>query len=271
MHLLYPSDPFDKNAPDQDYEEEYAAALAAGFTCYLFSAEEFELNNFNLGKCARQARAAFQGDVLYRGWMLTSERYGDLYRAVEAKGARLLVNPQAYRHCHHLPEWYGRCAEFTPQTLFLSRDADFGASLARTGWNAYFVKDYVKCLTTSRGSVARNPAEVGEIVQLIEHYRGQIEGGVCVRELEDLLPETEERYFVLHGQAHGREHTVPAIVQTIAGRIDSPFFSVDILMNRIGQPRLIELGDGQVSDRKRWPAERFVGMLSSRASDAAPA
>jgi len=44
---------------------------------------------------------------------------------------------------------------------------------------------------------------------------------------------------------------VPKIVQTIAPRIDSPFFSVDVVLSTDGTPRLIELGDGQVSDRKQ--------------------
>jgi hypothetical protein len=57
---------------------------------------------------------------------------------------------------------------------------------------------------------------------------------------------------------------VPEIVQRIAERIDSPFFSVDIVLALDDTLRLIELGDGQVSDRKKWPANRFVAMLSGR-------
>jgi hypothetical protein len=89
-----------------------------------------------------------------------------------------------------------------------------------------------------------------------------VEGGVCVRELEDLLPETEERYFVLRGKAHARDGVVPSIVQDVATRIQSPFFSVDIVLNNDGIPRLIELGDGQVSDRKKWSVEAFISMLT---------
>ena len=37
MHYLYPSDPFDKKRPDEDYQEEYEAALAGGLKCCLFS------------------------------------------------------------------------------------------------------------------------------------------------------------------------------------------------------------------------------------------
>jgi len=79
-----------------------------------------------------------------------------------------------------------------------------------------------------------------------------VEGGVCIRKFEELLPETEERYFVLQGKAFARCGDVPALVNEIAGRISSPFFSVDTVFAASGELRLIELGDGQVSDRKQW-------------------
>jgi hypothetical protein len=248
----------DKKQPDEAYEEEFSAAQSAGFTCCLFSSEDFELGEFK----PRPANA-FEGQILYRGWMLTPARYAQLQQAAESKGARLVVSAELYRRCHYLPEWYEQCKDLTPQTIVLKRDDDFASSLAATGWSAYFVKDFVKSLTTSRGSVARSVAEVREVIDLIERYRGQLEGGVCVRELEDLLPETEERYFVYRGKAFARDGVVPELVNIIASRIESPFFSVDVVLNREGTPRLIELGDGQVSDRKQWPASIFIEMLKA--------
>lgn len=256
MQLLYPCNPFDKNTPDEEYEEEFNAAKAAGLTCFLFSEDDFESGEFK-----PRPLQQFQGEMLYRGWMLTPERYAALAQAVAAKNASLINSPSQYKQCHYLPEWYPACEDLTPKTIFLSRDADIDAALAATGWQAFFVKDYVKSLTTSRGSIARNAAEVREIIDLIERYRGQIEGGVCVREYEALLPETEERYFIYQGRAHARDDVVPDIVQKIAQGISSPFFSIDIVLNSAGVPRLIELGDGQVSDRKKWDAGKFVGMF----------
>ncbi|HJX28056.1 MAG TPA: hypothetical protein VJ885_09095 [Thermoanaerobaculia bacterium] len=40
----------------------------------------------------------------------------------------------------------------------------------------------------------------------------------CVRRLEDLRPETEERFFVFQEKLFGREGMVPEIVQRIAER-----------------------------------------------------
>ncbi|MEN1500901.1 ATP-grasp domain-containing protein, partial [Pseudomonas aeruginosa] len=50
--------------------------------------------------------------------------------------------------------------------------------------------------------------------------------------------------------------------EQVAQRIDCPFFSVDVVESTSGELRLMELGDGQVSDRKQWPAARFAAMLA---------
>lgn len=119
----------------------------------------------------------------------------------------------------------------------------------------------MKSLTTTRGSIASSVHEVEEIVSLIEQFRGEVEGGVCIRRYEDLLPETEERYFVLDGKAHGRGGDVPALVHEIARHAISPFFTVDVATRADGVLRLIELGDGQVSGLKQWPIAIFASMI----------
>lgn len=256
MQLLFPSDPLNTSVADEAYAEELEAARALGLVCSLFSYEAFEAGEF-------KPRPALSGGepVLYRGWMLTPLRYGELHAAVGATGCAARISPSQYRLCHYLPEWYPLCTDVTPETIILPRDADFVSALAGRDWPGYFVKDFVKSLTTQRGSVASTPQEVAEVVSLIEKFRGSVEGGVCIRRFERLLPGSEERYFVLDGRAHAREGEVPPLAHEIARRIDSPFFSVDLVASESGALRLIELGDGQVSDRKKWSAERLVSML----------
>jgi hypothetical protein len=256
MHLLFPSDPINRSVVDETYREEREASRAHGITSSLFSFEDFEAGEFK----PRPALTANE-EVLYRGWMLTPDGYSRLDSAVTARGGALKTSPAQYRRCHYLPEWYALCADVTPETIVVPRDTDFVTVLAGKNWPAYFVKDYVKSLTTQRGSVAATPQDVAEIVSLIEQYRGTIEGGICIRKFEILLPESEERYFVLNGQAHAREGDAPPLVHELARRIDSPFFSVDVIASHTGELRLVELGDGQVSDRKKWPVERFVSLL----------
>lgn len=256
MNLLYPCDPFDKKQPDEVYADEYAAALAAGHTCHLFSADDLEIGEF-------RPRPALPTDqpVIYRGWMLTPAAYGELSAALARKGASLLTSTDHYQHCHYLPEWYGQCRDLTPRTVILAKDANFEAELAGLGWAAYFIKDYVKSLTTQRGSVAATTSDIKDIISQIEKFRGGIEGGICVREYEDLIPESEERYFIYQKMAFSRNGVVPDICHDIASRIDCPFYSADIVSDRQGRLRLIELGDGQVSDLKKWPASEFVNIF----------
>lgn len=265
MRFLYPSDPLDAKRPDAAYRDEFETAMAAGHFCSLFSLEALERNDFH-------PRPALQrgAPVLYRGWMLRVDVYGHLCGAIESSGAFPLTSPGNYQLCHHLPHWYALCREFTPETVFLAANDDFGKSLAGLDWPAYFVKDHVKSLTTSRGSVAGTVDEVAEVVSMLERYRGSIEGGVCVRRFETLLPGTEERYFVFRGHAFGRDDSVPDMVAEIARRIPSPFYSVDVMSAPDGVLRLIELGDGQVSDRKQWPVQKFIQMFGTEGTRSFP-
>lgn len=256
MQLLFPAQPFQPSVPDEAYAQEFEALRAQGVACSLFSLEDFEAGAF-------KPRPALVPEVpvMYRGWMLTPEKYAQLHEAIAKKGATPLTSPAQYTACHHLPLWYALCTDLTPETIVVPQDADFAAILANTMWPAYFVKDYVKSLGTQHGSIAQTPEEITTIVEQMEHYRGSIEGGICIRQWESLHPDSEERYFVLHGQAYARDGHVPAIVHDVAARIACPFFSVDIATATNGTLRLIELGDGQVSDRKLWPITAFISML----------
>jgi hypothetical protein len=104
-------------------------------------------------------------------------------------------------------------------------------------------------------------ARIPEVIAKMKMYRGEIEGGICARRVEDFDPETEDRYFVFRGTAYSREGPVPEVVQVAARRIDSPFFTVDTIRRRDGVIRIVELGDGQVSDRKKWTAQQIIAML----------
>lgn len=258
MLFLYPSDPFEKHLPDEVYAEEYEAALDAGLKCALFSFEDAQEDKFRPKPALEPGEA-----VVYRGWMLTVPEYIRLYKQTLDKGATLFVTPRQYEFAHYLVEWYPRCTEFTPKTLLFANDNDIDAELEATGWEGYFVKDFVKSLTTSRGSVARTIDEVHDIVKMLIQYRGKLEGGLCIRQYEDLITETEERYFVWKGKPYAREGVVPDLVGEVAKRIDSPFFTVDVAMRNDGVLRLIEVGDGQVSDRKQWTIEQLVSIFKN--------
>jgi len=264
VHFLFPQDPRVRSAPEDFFEEQAAALGAAGFT--------HALRPRGALRRGRELDGIPPGaDVVYRGWMLNAEEYGRLAAAVEAAGAWLFTSPGEYLAAHHLPNWYARIPDLTPETRVYPADADLARELAGLGWGGFFVKDYVKSLKTSVGSLVRDTAEVGRVVAEMKEYRGDIEGGVCVRRVEDFLVETERRYFVIRDRAYAPNplDPIPDVVAVCAERVPSPFFSVDVVTRVDGVERVVEVGDGQVSDLVGWSAEAFAGMW--RAATTRPA
>jgi hypothetical protein len=56
-------------------------------------------------------------------------------------------------------------------------------------------------------------------------------------------------------------NTIPLIVYECCGRIPHPFFSVDVVKTKNAKDRIVEIGDGQVSDYVGWNLNRFVDVL----------
>lgn len=261
MHFLFPRDPFEPNRPDEMFADQMAALTQVNFSASLCSDDVFSgtkpLRNIPPG-C----------DVVYRGWMLDSGEYVALVDAIKRCGATPFTSHQEYLTTHHLPNWYPLLSDLTPETRIYPEDADIAVELWSLGWSAYFIKDYVKSLKTARGAIVHDPGDAPELIAEMREYRGKIEGGICVRRVEDFVPESERRYFVLRGvpYAASADEPIPEIVQTCAERIPSKFFSVDVAQRRDGVLHVVEIGDGQVSDLVGWSIEAFVSMWLQRES-----
>ena len=83
-----------------------------------------------------------------------------------------------------------------------------------------------------------------------------------MRQVENFLPDTERRYFVFNGKPHAPTSEVPEIVHQCASRVKSRFFSVDVIQRADGKLRIVEIGDGQVSDLVGWTPENFAKALA---------
>ncbi len=256
-HFLFPSDPLDSLRPDEMFADQIEAVERRGFKTSVCSLEALAA-----GRGTIRPRPEDGSTVVYRGWMLSPRDYSALVELIESCGAAPLVSVDAYLAAHHLPRWYPLIAELTPETHVFAEDADLETDLRRMGWQRFFIKDYVKSLKTSVGSMIDDPSQIHTVLAEMRRYRDEIEGGVCVRRVEDLDPESEVRYFVIRGRAHGPDPAaaVPGIVNSCAERIPSPFFSVDVACRGDGELRVVEIGDGQVSDLVGWDAERFAGL-----------
>jgi len=255
MIIIYPCDMLDPRQPDAQFIAEVAAFKQADFRIGLIDLEALE----NGATRIKQADVQNQR-VLYRGWMVTPAIYAQLEASVTQQGGTMITSLEAYQQSHYLPNWYPLIRNFTPETAIFPLDEHLINNITALNWNGYFIKDYVKSLKTELGSKITRPDDVAAVIEAMQHYRGTIEGGVCVRQIEEINPESERRYFVIHGRAYGAdpEQALPSSVEQIAQRINSPFFSVDVVMRRDGAERIIEIGDGQVSDLVGWTAARFV-------------
>jgi hypothetical protein len=255
MHFIYPADPFTPRQPDEQFREEALALQSADH-----SISVIDTDLLREGPAAIRPVIEEGVRVTYRGWMLKPNEYQALLLSISRSGAIPLTSLEQYLGSHYLPHWYPLLTGLTPETVVLDADQDPEQALIELNWPRFFVKDYVKSLKTSVGSMVDRPEEIGRLVAEMKKYRGEIEGGLCIRRYEPFIPESERRYFVLCGVEYGPEpdQPIPAIVRICSERIDSRFFSVDVVEREEGELRIVEIGDGQVSDLVGWPVERFV-------------
>ena len=253
MKLLYPSSMLSSKEADDIFEAEHSAAKEAGIQTALFSLEDLQrgkrLPDFTDGEA-----------VLYRGWMMTPSEYKKLCEQITQSGGVPIVSPKAYEFCHYLPGWFPKLSEMTAETLVFSENADIAGELRSRGWKGCFLKDYVKSLQGA--SLITDLDRIPEIIAKMRKFRGRIEDGLCVRRIEEYDPVSERRYFVYREIPHSVDGHVPALVQEVAHRIDSPFYSVDTIMRCDGVMRVVEIGDGQVSDLKEWTPHAFVRLFA---------
>ncbi len=257
IRFLFPSDVLKPKKPDDAFISQIESFSQAGFEISLVSLESLQQGNLQISPSIPN------GDiVVYRGWMMSSDEYADLCSSINTHGAKMLTDVETYLRCHHLPNWYPLISEFTPRTLVFPPDADLKAELDKLAWDSYFVKDYVKSLKTASGSLLKSTDDVEQLIADMLKFRGKIEGGFCVREVEEFVPNSETRYFVVLGipYANASDQKIPKLVNEVAQRINSSFFSIDIVKHKDGRDRVVEIGDGQVSDIVGWTPQRLANI-----------
>ena len=258
MIVLFPSDYFNKKEPDETFAEQAQAFHALGFATATIS-----LESLPSGKTKIHPPLSEDATVLYRGWMLSGGDYTLLTQVVAQAGAKPLTTPEQYLLTHHIPNWYPHVSEFTPETVCFTDLEAVEQRLGELNWQGFFVKDFVKSLKTSVGSRIESPEQIQTVMAEMRKFRG-IEGGICVRRLEAFEDDSEKRYFVINGSAHSNDgEAPPSAVTACASRLKSRFFSVDVARRNDGELRVVEVGDGQVSDLIGWSAERFASLWQS--------
>ena len=256
--LLYPASYLKRNCIDEAYLAEAEALEQKGFTTFVFNSETFIHDDFS----------ALKGKtVIYRGWMLTAEEYERLQLRIESFGAVMLTSHEDYIKAHYLPSWVETLKEFTPKThVFRSVVAAREYIIHHQNEKkTYFIKDFVKSLKTETTSFISDVEQFDTWVNEVEFYKGFVEGGICLRDVEDFVEETELRFFVLKGvlYANSKKRIIPEIVTDVKALIDLPFYSIDVVKNKSGIWRLVEIGDGQVSSSETWCPEIFSELFAA--------
>lgn len=258
-HFLFPSSPLNARMIDEAFQDQAIALKSAGYGTSTFSIEENRITGV----------VPEDVTIVYRGWMMNIAEYSFFYGWLLGKGLKPLTSIEEYAQTHHLPNWYPLVETLTPETLIFPKietniepygEMTEWKTTVATGWEKIQVKDYVKSLKTAGGSVISSLDELETVLDEMKFYRGEIEGGICLRRWEELR--NEQRYFVINGKFYNAEGSmfdlrVMEILIRVARDIPSPFFSVDIAEGG-GRFRIVEMGDGQVSDLVGWTPERFA-------------
>lgn len=279
MLVLFCSDPRDRRRPDDQYADE--AAVADRLAIPWAAVDHDAVERGDTDRAVRLVPEQPHPVVgLYRGWMMTVEQYGQFYRASEARGVRLVNDPAAYRHCHHLPESYPAIEGRTPRTIWLpghgAFDLDAVMNLLRPFGNVPIIlKDYVKSQKHAWAEACFIPSaadrvQVERVVRRFLDLQGpDLAGGLVFREFIEFEPvgrhprsgmplTLEYRIFFLDGQpllvtpyweGVAYEGDGPPIEQFtwLAGKVRSRFFTMDVAKKRDGDWLVVELGDGQVA------------------------
>lgn len=277
--LLVPSDPLAPRLPDEHFMREAEAARQAGMDVAVVDHDALLAGEV---RAAVRRVPASDGEQVawYRGWMMPFAAYSRLDTELGTRGVRLATDSAAYRSAHELPGWYSTFADLTPASVWLPWEAgrmptsaDVGALTRTLGGGPGVVKDYVKsrkhewheaCFVPDLADVT---AATRVIRRMVELQGDDLAGGIVARAFEQFTRGTdghtlEARIWWVAGSAAlvtphpdaptGTIVDVPTAVSDAVGAsiraLGAPFVTTDLAVRSDGVWRVIEVGDGQVSD-----------------------
>jgi hypothetical protein len=271
--VLYCRDPLKPRRVDEHFVTEAREVRARGGAVGLIDHDA--LTRGDAQQAAAQVPAGL-GSAWYRGWMIPSDRYAALAEALSRRGTELLVAPERYRAAHELPGWYPKFVDVTPASVWrptkpdeMPAAEDLTALAEPLPPGPGIVKDYVKSRKHEWEQACFIPdlADAPGLARIVRRFvelQGQfLTGGVVLRSFEAFSKAesaaTEVRVWWLDGEprlltphpdspftrgpAPDLEHIGPAVQ-----RLGCRFVTTDVALRSDGAWRVVEVGDGQVSD-----------------------
>jgi uncharacterized protein YozE (UPF0346 family) len=227
-----------------------------------FPDEEQSLNNdkYHLDTSFPKKKNDFENDsVILRNWMMSHSEYSSLDTYTQRNNGSLLISYSDYKKANYINGWYPCFKDVTFRTeIFSLSDCinenwkNIDTFINQSQWNGFFVKDFAKSLTTSRGSIAKDLKEVNEVIKEMQFYG--IDKGIAIRELHDLNVNTEKRHFCFQGNIISNSPIESYILEKVE-QFEHPFFSFDTIQDNNGKQWIVEIGDGQVSSLKNISVE----------------
>ncbi|WP_378741001.1 ATP-grasp domain-containing protein [Nocardia brasiliensis] len=278
MMLLVPADVLRPRRADEHFAAEADAARAAGMEVALVDHDALTRPDG-----AEQAvRAVRTSDTAcYRGWMLRSEQYAAFAAALRRRGVTLRTSPEQYRRAHELPGWYSSVTDVTPRSVWTVGDdyAGFDRARAELGSGPAVLRDYTKSMKHYWNEAAFIPElddadSAWRVAQRFRELRGEdMTGGFVLRRFERFSSAEVRTWWVdgtctLIGPHPDTPQDLPttdfdpAPIGQLIANLRLPFLTADFALREDGVWRLIEIGDGQVSDRpKSTPPETVITVL----------
>ena len=266
--FLYCADMLHPRRPDEHFAAEAALAGELGARTSLIDHDA--LVHGEIGRAVAQVPADL-GEAWYRGWMLTGDQYARLHGALAERGAHLVTAPEQYRSAHELPGWYDAFAALTPASRWIPlQDGQVPSeALLRAAGELPngpgMVKDFVKSRKHEPeafhiGDLADAAAVRKTADCFIERQGPDLAGGLVLRAFEDFGGDraVEARVWWVGGEpvviGPHPDHPAAIVEPDLTGIADlvaalgCPFVTTDVAQRANGRWRVIEVGDGQVSD-----------------------
>lgn len=269
VSLLMCSDPLRPTRCEPHFALQAAAAREAGAQVALIDHDALLAGRADeaVRRVPRDIGAAW-----YRGWMIPAAAYADLETALAVRDVRLCTSALMYRTAHELPGWYGTFADATPPSAWTAcapyhppRPAVLVGITAALPPGPGIVKDFVKsrkhdwdhaCYLPDLADTTAVQHVVSRFVDLQEDA---LAGGIVLRAFEVFRQEVgEARVWWLDGEpvlttAHPDTPDLrpqPALesIRPLVGTLGCRFVTTDLAQRADGTWRVMEVGDGQVSD-----------------------
>lgn len=259
--VLFPCDFTSLNRVDSLFAEEQACACDS-YSTVLFDFDLFAADGtLRLNKNSDRETAC-----VYRGWMMTPDRYESFYNQLKARRLNLLTDPKAYNLMHLFPHVYPYIKEDTPGMICCSGDSQPDLKEIKNRFPRFMIKDFVKSekgteIPSFFTSENLSEEEFHHWLKVFREYRGNLfTGGICIKEYVDLkkydaLP-NEWRVFyagheILSCNPHaGQSGQCPAPPESLVEKyrfLPSPFYTIDYAELSDGRWMILETGDGSVS------------------------